>query len=294
MPITRTLILVAALLPAPILAQGLGRAPEREALRLNAVADPGADYRMALRFFAGEGVDRDNARGLDYLRKAAAGGHAEAQFNLGNYLNMFQADYAGAAHWWRQAGAQDHPAALFNLAELLTAGLVPAQAGESAAAYRQRAVALGFVPEPAVAAEPVPPARDIEPPPASPAVAAAPPLAAAAVPVADPASAAWLAAPADSATIQVFASTSLAEVRAVAARHPWRRPLALLTFERDGQRWHALLHGRFADVAAARRGLAELPPALRAGKPWPRRLGDVRAQTRMTLQALPGKSNELR
>ncbi len=300
MAIIRTLFFFVGLLPAFALAQGLALPAGPETPRLSAVADPGADYRMALRYFAGDGVAPDNARGLEYLRKAAEAGHAEAQFNLGNYLNMFQADYVGAAHWWRLAGRQDHPAALFNLAELLAAELVPAQAGESAASYYQRAAALGFV------ADAPPPAAELKVPPAEPKMAAvsAPPtvveapvnpppeperISAQSVPSAgDSASAAWLAAPVDAATIQVFASISQAETRAVARRHPWQRELALLSFERDGQRWYALLYGRFADVAAARRAMPELPAALRAGKPWSRRLGDVRAQTQMTLQALPG------
>jgi len=272
MAIIRTLFFFVGLLPAFAQAQGLALPAEVGMPRLSAVADPGADYRMALRFFAGEGVARDNARGLEYLRKAAEAGHAEAQFNLGNYVNMFQSDYAGAAHWWRLAGRQDHPAALYNLAELLAAGLVPAQAGESAAGYHQRAAALGFV------------AEALLPPPEPERISAQPVPAAA-----NPAGAAWLAAPADAATIQVFASISQAETRAVARRHPWQRELALLTFEREGQRWYALLYGRFTDVAAARRAMPEVPPVLRAGKPWPRRLGDVLAQTRVTLQALPGK-----
>jgi len=116
---------------------------------------------------------------------------------------------------------------------------------------------------------------------------AVPPVAEAAAD--DPATASWLDSAADSATIQIFASISQVETRAVAKRHPWRRGLALLTFERAGQQWYALLYGQFPDVAAARRAMPELPLALRAGKPWARRMGDVRAQTQMSLQALPGK-----
>lgn len=270
------------LLPCWALAQGLAMPDDGGAPRLSVVQDPGGDFEMALRYFAGEGVPRDNARGLTYLRQAAEGGHAEAQFNLGNYHNMFAADYAEAARWWRMAGQQDHPEALFNLAEMLAAGLVPAQAGESAADYYRQAAALGFAAPAEASAAPVP-TETVTP------AAPKPPPVADNVSTAVKPKSAWLDSPDDSATIQIFASSSLAEARAVAGRHPYKRPLALLEFERDGRTWHALLYGQFADVAAARRAMVELPAVLRAGKPWSRRMGDVRAQTRMTIQPLPEK-----
>lgn len=271
------------LLPCWALAQGLSISDDGGAPRLSVVQDPGGDFQMALRYFAGEGVPRDNARGLTLLRQAAEGGHAEAQFNLGNYHNMFAADYAEAARWWRMAGQQDHPEALFNLAEMLAAGLVPAQAGESAAVYYRQAAALGFATPAEASAAPVP-VETVKS-----AAPATKPTVAEKVSTAVKPKSVWLDSPDDSATIQIFASSSLAETRAVAGRHPYKRPLALLGFERDGRTWHALLYGQFPDVAAARRAMVELPAVLRAGKPWSRRMGDVRAQTRMTIQPLPEK-----
>jgi len=286
---------VALLLPVSAGAQGIALPAAQDGPRLNAVPDPGADFALALRYFAGEGVEPDNRRGLEYLQRAAVAGHAEAQFNLGNYYNMFAADYPEAARWWRLAGQQGHAQALFNLAELLTAELVPAEAGEHAAVYYQRAAALGFV----VEAETQPPAPEVEmasgpvlaPQPVEPQQMSPEPVAprVAEAVVVDPATASWLDSAADSATIQIFASISQVETMALAKRHPWRRGLALLTFARAGQQWYALLYGQFPDVAAARRAMPELPPVLRAGKPWSRRMGDVRGQTQMTLQALPGK-----
>lgn len=278
-------LVLLVLLPCWALAKGFAIPDDSGGPRLGVVQDPGGDFQMALRYFAGEGVPRDNARGLAYLRRAAEAGHAEAQFNLGNYHNVFAADYAEAARWWRMAGRQDHPQALFNLAEMLAAGLVLPQPGESAAVYYRQAAALGFAAPAEGSAAPVP--VETVTTPAAPATKPSP--------VAETVSAAakpksvWLDAPDDSATIQIFASSSLAETRAMAGRHPYKRPLALLGFERDGQTWHALLYGRFPDVAAARRAMVELPAVLRAGKPWPRRMGDVRAQTRMTIQPLPEK-----
>lgn len=275
---------VALLLPVGASAQGLVPPAAPDGPRLNAVPDPGADFAMALRYFAGEGVERDNRSGLEYLQRAAEAGHAEAQFNLGNYHNMFAADYPEAARWWRRAGQQGHAQALFNLAELLAAELVPAEDGERATVYYQRAAALGFVAETEAQA----PASEVEMASAT-VLAPSPPEPVAAAKADDPATASWLESAADSATIQIFASISLAEARALAKRHSWRRSLALLTFERAGQQWYALLYGQFSDVAAARRAMPELPPVLRAGKPWSRRMGDVRAQTQMSLQALPGR-----
>ncbi len=216
--------------------------------------DPAADYQLAQRYFVGFGVARDDRLGLIYLRRAAEGGHAEAQFNLGNYLRMYAYDIRGAAQWWRRAAAQGHPGAAGNLAEALAAGWIAPEPGEAPEA------------RPPAATKPVAeaaPADDL------------PDIARALTE-----DAAWRVLGDQAASLQVFASSSEAEVRALAARHAWQRPIALLAFERGGQRWYALLYGQFPSAAVASQAIGEVPAALRAAKPWARRLGDIRRLAR--------------
>lgn len=218
-----------------------------------AVADPAADYQLAQQHFVGFGVARDDRRGLFYLKRAAEGGHAEAQFKLGNYLHMYAYDIKGAAQWWQRAAAQGHQGAASNLAEAQAAGWI--------------------APEPGAA----PKAR---PPVAAPVAEAAPAGDLPDIARALTEDAGWRALGDEAASLQVFASSSEAEVRALAARHAWKRPIALLAFERGGQRWYALLYGQFPSAAAASQALGEVPASLRAAKPWARRLGDIRRLAR--------------
>ena len=86
----------------------------------------------------------------------------------------------------------------------------------------------------------------------------------------------WQAFADGSYSLQIFASGSRDAVVALARRQRLSRPLALLGFEREGQRWYTLLYGNFSDKSAARQAASDLPLSLRTEKPWPRRLGDVR------------------
>lgn len=219
-----------------------------------AVADPAADYQLAQQHFVGFGVARDDRRGLFYLKRAAEGGHAEAQFKLGNYLHMYAYDIKGAAQWWRRAAAQGHQGASTNLAEAQAAGWIAPEPGETPKA------------KPSAVAAPV--------------AEAAPAAALLDVARALTEDAGWRALGDEAASLQLFASSSETEVRALAARHAWKRPVALLAFERGGQRWYALLYGQFPSAAAASQAVGEVPAALLAAKPWARRLGDIRRLAR--------------
>ena len=57
----------------------------------------------------GRGVRQDDAQAVQWYRKAAEQGYAQAQFNLGNmYVDGRGArqDYAQAVHWYRKAAEQ--------------------------------------------------------------------------------------------------------------------------------------------------------------------------------------------
>jgi septal ring-binding cell division protein DamX len=412
----------------------LGSAPE----------EPGALFDQALRYFSGAGVAQNNTLGLAYLRRAAQGGHREAQFNLGNYFNLFEKDYTQAGFWWRQAAQRDHAESLYNLAELLRAALIKPQPADDMLGFYRRAAVLGYAPaaqrvaelarnedlkaplRPATTpnavvlaqASAVQPVRPMQarpaavvspsevPSPAASTVTAAvpttapgpeapapqqpaaptpgsaqspsaspepgPPIIASAEPGAAPASSpltvqrpeqapeeAVISAkptpvhevlgepiPAPESTesnkpqpqpqparpplpatqdenavsphlalsahlreeedkmvsppsianavdwpdehfsLQLIASPQRSEVVALAAAHAFKRRLLLLSFVRDGKTWHALLYGHFPALADARRAREELPRALLAAAPWPRRIGDARQLPQAVLESL--------
>jgi septal ring-binding cell division protein DamX len=87
-------------------------------------------------------------------------------------------------------------------------------------------------------------------------------------------------------SLQLIASPQRSEVVALAAAHAFKRPLLLLSFVRDGKTWHALLYGHFPTLADARRAREELPRALLAAAPWPRRIGDARQLPQAVLESL--------
>lgn len=281
------LFLLACLSSSWVVAQGLVLPQPSENPRSSALPDSGADYRQALHHFA----IGDKQRGLVLLRKAAEAGHVEAQFSLGNFANLYLRDYSQAAMWWRKAAAQGHVGAMFSLGALSQTDRVESRSSENASAHEQQASAQGLAlaPKPEAAEDLVANAAGTDS--ATPS-ADSEDIHASVISTtvdSDDSTQVWLSSPDVSATIQIFASVSLDEVMSVAQRHAFRRPLALLSFSRDGRNWHALLYGQFPDAAAAQRAMPELPASLLGGKPWVRRMGNVRAQTQMNLQALPGK-----
>ena len=79
--------------------------------------DPAAQNEIGSRYYAGRGVERDDAEAARWIRLAAAQGYAPAQYNLG-LLHFRNRGVAGsdaeAARWYRAAAEQ---------------GYAPAQAG---------------------------------------------------------------------------------------------------------------------------------------------------------------------
>jgi TPR repeat protein len=95
---------------APIIAKDAAKAVEwyRKAA---AQGHAEAQYHLGWKYSKGEGVPKDAAKAAEWYRKAAAQGHAEAQYHLGNMyyegLGISQ-DYAEAVKWWLLAAAQGH------------------------------------------------------------------------------------------------------------------------------------------------------------------------------------------
>ena len=92
----------------------------------------------------GEGVAADHAVAVDWYRKAAEKGHAQAQHNLGVSYDEGEGvalDDAQAAHWYRKAAEQGHAESQHNLARDVRRRRERAEGlhGESARWYRKAA-----------------------------------------------------------------------------------------------------------------------------------------------------------
>ena len=81
--------------------------------------DPAAQFQMGLFYMNGIGVDRDEDKAVEWLEKAAAQNHAQAQYNLGIYYAKFSDREAQrlAVKWLKEAVKEDHADAQFNLAQ---------------------------------------------------------------------------------------------------------------------------------------------------------------------------------
>ena len=87
---------------------------------------PGAQYNLARMYLSGEGVARDSAEGLKWLRKAAMAGVGFAQYQLGacnEWGIALPQDNSEAARWYGMAADRGVPAAQYRLGLLYINGL---------------------------------------------------------------------------------------------------------------------------------------------------------------------------
>ncbi|XP_030833551.1 protein sel-1 homolog 3 isoform X2 [Strongylocentrotus purpuratus] len=98
--------------------------------RLNAEqnpADPIAQYDYAVLHLRGQGVEKDEEKGMDYLNKSAALGHAPAYTALGWYKLNFDQDDTAAAYYFEKGDALGHRDAAHNLGFMYLFGRYPGQ-----------------------------------------------------------------------------------------------------------------------------------------------------------------------
>ena len=138
-----------------------GMSPEEvrnfERLRLLAETEITSDQiivKLAKCYHSGDGVLQDYTKALQWYRKAAQKGNAEAQNNLGNmYYNGdgVVKDYVQAVEWYRKAANQGDAAGQTNLANRYSRGEGVTKDYVQAAAWYRRAsdqglaVAQGFL-----------------------------------------------------------------------------------------------------------------------------------------------------
>lgn len=87
--------------------------------------DAAAQAELGRRYYAGQGVPRDDAEAVRWTRLAAGQGHAPAQYNLGLLHfrgRVVAGDDAAAARWYRAAAEQGYPPAQAALSALYLYG----------------------------------------------------------------------------------------------------------------------------------------------------------------------------
>lgn len=80
-----------------------------------------AQYCLGNMYYWGKGVPKDRRQAAQWLRRAAEQGHPAAQLDLGNAYRWgegVEQDLSEAARWWRTAAEKGYPAAQFNLGTL--------------------------------------------------------------------------------------------------------------------------------------------------------------------------------
>ena len=108
-----------------------------------------AQCQMGLFYMNGIGVARDEDKAVEWLQKAAAQNHAQAQYNLGIYYAKFSDKEACrlAVKWLKEAVKHDYADAQFNLAQLYLNPHHPVSreqgAGQYAISLLRRAAAKG-------------------------------------------------------------------------------------------------------------------------------------------------------
>lgn len=104
-------------------------------------------YAEGLKYYSGEGVDRNFGTAAQYFMKAAEQGHSEAQYSLGlmNYVGQTGGqDFSNAAKWFQMAAENGHIQAQYNLGFLYYEGKGVQQDLKTAYGWIDRAAQQGY------------------------------------------------------------------------------------------------------------------------------------------------------
>lgn len=80
--------------------------------------DPQSQFNLAVLYHLGQGVEKNKAKTIYWLTRAAENNHPNAQFGVGAAYEAgfgVDKDLSTAAQWYRKAAEQGHPAAQTNL-----------------------------------------------------------------------------------------------------------------------------------------------------------------------------------
>ncbi len=133
--------------PEPTLLADLPDAIGPETLRVAAASgDPKAQYEVARRFGAAQGVEKDDIEALAWLERAAAQDLAPAQYRLGSMYEKgigTERDVSVARAWYERAAAQGNARAMHNIGVLYAEGAFGEADFEEAVMWFEQGARLG-------------------------------------------------------------------------------------------------------------------------------------------------------
>lgn len=111
------------------------------------MGSPEALYEIARLHETGVGLEKSDAKALEYYRKAAALDYGRALNELGIFhvegMLGVAPDLGKAIGYFERAAAQRNPQAMFNLASLISQGMIEGKTAEDAATYLYLALRAG-------------------------------------------------------------------------------------------------------------------------------------------------------
>ena len=105
-----------------------------------------AQYNLGYKYYTGQDVDQNHDKALEWFEKAAKQGHAKAQYHLGESYAEDEgkkADYTKVRYWYEKAAAQGNADAQFGLAIMYAHGLGVEQDYTKAREWDEKAAAQG-------------------------------------------------------------------------------------------------------------------------------------------------------
>ena len=252
--------------------------------------DADAQFALASLYYDGIGVPVDHTESSYWFLLASRRGHADAQFNLGNAYKrgegVRQSD-AMAVHWWEKAAGQGLAEAQFNLALAYQEGAGVTKDEQTALRYYRQAAENGHPDASTMLAET---ARRERPPitettrPEQPSIKETNQAAqSSSVEINQPARASnetdcegWLAGQSPKTyTLQLMSTTHPEDIEELANEHDLSG-YVVCSYLHEGETRHALLIGAYPSIDAASAAAANLPPGLQSGKPWVRKIRELR------------------
>ena len=224
--------------------------------------DADAQFALGTLYYSGVGVPKNHTESSYWFHLAAEQDHAAAQYNLGNAYKRGEGVRRNdkmAVRWWQKAAQLGFAAAQFNLASAYRDGAGIGKDPDQALVLYRLAAKNGYQPALDLLA-------DLEETDTG---------------AAEQTSCnAWLDKHAAmSYTLQLISTSQQGGAERFAQQHELQEH-TVCRYQVNGQTTYALLLGAYPDTAAAQQAEEALPAALRANKPWIRKLSAVRQLVR--------------
>ena len=219
--------------------------------------DADAQFAFGTLYYEGIGVPVDHTESSYWFHLAAEQGHASAQYNLGNAYKRGEGVRQNdkmAIYWWEKASRQGVSEAQSNLATAYQEGAGVAH-GELATTHTpENPDDNSRLPAPGMHAKPDTSKQS----------------------GGDANCESWLVRqPPAAYTIQLMSTRNPSDAYELARRQDLEG-YVVCRYAHEGRIRHALILGAYPSFDAAKKGVAKLPPDLKNGKPWIRKIHSLK------------------